>query len=177
MREGAVRLMNIADAAQVTSGLSFIHRTLGLYHGSLDCSTILLDGTGKAKIANIGESMLDQRRLDESNAQIDTQSIGCMMMELMEEGTFHLEPGSVQLKNPEVWQPDLIKRFLAATQSSTLAELCRVSIRTHLLLTLLMPCQHDFLPGESLCPILKPYVFTALICAKTDWAMLPSGSD
>ena len=77
--------------------------------------------------------MLEQRRLDESYAQNDIKSIGYMMMELMEEGTFHLEPGSVQLKNPDVWQPDLIKRFLAATQTSTLAELSRVSVCTPLM--------------------------------------------
>lgn len=73
--------------------------------------------------------MIEQRRLSDQTARRDVKSIGHMMMELMEEGTSLLEPASVTLKEPLVWQPDLIKHFLAATQTSSLAELSKVGQR------------------------------------------------
>ncbi|KAL6722259.1 hypothetical protein ACLMJK_001366 [Lecanora helva] len=78
------------------------------------------------------ESMLKKRELNDSSAQKDVASIGYIMMELMEQETIFLNPGAVQLHDPERWQPDLIRRFLAATQTSTLAELSRVSPREQL---------------------------------------------
>ena len=56
------------------------------------------------------------------------------MMELMEPTTFILEPGSVALANPTRWQSNTdIEDFLAATQSKTLKELKKVSLRCVLL--------------------------------------------
>lgn len=72
--------------------------------------------------------MIFERYWDENSSRGDVKSIGYMMMELMEEGTSVLAPESVELQDPQAWQPDLIRRFLAATQTSSLVELSKVRI-------------------------------------------------
>ena len=60
------------------------------------------------------------------------------MMELMEEETSILEPGSIVLKDQRKWKDSLgIKDFLAATHRSSLRELKKVSLYLILVLRLL----------------------------------------
>jgi len=42
-----------ADGGQVVSGLLYMHEELGLAHGALNCSTILLDLNGRVKIGKV----------------------------------------------------------------------------------------------------------------------------
>ncbi len=47
---GSRKTRNNAHGRQVVSGLLYMHKELGLAHGALNCSTILLDLNGRVKI-------------------------------------------------------------------------------------------------------------------------------
>ncbi|KAH8800710.1 hypothetical protein F5884DRAFT_652369, partial [Xylogone sp. PMI_703] len=91
---------------QLLSGLSYIHEKLFVSHGNISCGAILLNLEGTVKIANIGESLLQNRKLSTQAEQHDVQSVGYVMIELMEPSTYILDPRSTELKNPEEWKDE-----------------------------------------------------------------------
>lgn len=117
----------------MVSGLLYIHEELGLAHSALSCSTILLDLNGRVKIskfkrervcgrllipipANVGDSFIENRRLNPDSERNDIRSLGAVMMELMEPITYILDAGSTKLKDADKWKDGLrIEDFLAAT--------------------------------------------------------------
>ena len=128
----------------MVSGLLYIHEELSLAHGALDCSTVLLDLNGRVKIgklqrgtvqglllkhsANVGDSLIEKRQLDQNSERNDVRSIGAIMMELMEPTTYILDSQSTELKDADKWKNSLgVEDFLAATQSQSLQELKQVS--------------------------------------------------
>lgn len=146
-----------AVCREVLCGLTFIHQGLSHYYGELGCNTVLLTRDGHVKLANIGDCVLEERRLTESMEKEDVRSVGYMMLELMEADTSLARPKSIQLQRSEDWKDGTgIKEFLAATHTMSREQLYK----------------HPFLPQESLRNCLKPYVFAALIAAKTSWDII-----
>ena len=77
--------------------------------------------------ANIGECILEERRLTDATEREDVRSIGYIMMELMEPATSFGNSRTIDLKHPEEWKDNTgIKDFLAATQTVSREELCKV---------------------------------------------------
>ena len=61
--------------------------------------------------------------------QKDVQSVGTIMMEIMEPETSLLHPGSIVLQYPDKWRDNIgIKSFLTATAVATLQELKEVNL-------------------------------------------------
>ncbi|MCJ1476735.1 hypothetical protein MMC13_005404 [Lambiella insularis] len=117
-----------AICEQVVNGLSYLHQELVIAYGLLSCSTVLLDSSGRIKLANVGDALVTNRELNEENERVDISRLGSVMMELMEPMTFILEPGSVILRDPVRWQSDTaIQDFLAATQRKSLNELAAIN--------------------------------------------------
>ena len=78
-------------------------------------------------VANIGDCILEERRLTESMEKEDVRSVGYMMLELMEADTSLARPKSIQLQRPEDWKNGTgIKEFLAATHETSREQLYRV---------------------------------------------------
>lgn len=102
---------------QVVIGLLYMHEELGLAHGALDCSTILLDLNGRVKIgkfrgrpgfgqllicqANVGDSSIEKRQLNPDSERNDNRSLGALMMELMEPTTYIVDAQSTKLKDSD----------------------------------------------------------------------------
>ncbi|MCJ1422777.1 hypothetical protein MMC29_000657 [Sticta canariensis] len=147
-----------AICREVVSGLLYMHEELGLAHGALNCSTILLDLNGRVKIANVGDSFIEKRLFNPDSERNDVRSLGAIMMELMEPTTYILDPQSTKLKDSDKWKNSLgVEDFLAATQHKSLQELK----------------QHDFLPQEPFGTCLASHVFCALRAARLgDWDIL-----
>ena len=76
--------------------------------------------------ANIIRPILDNHVIRSRQAEFDVQSVGYMMLELMEPATSILWPKTIVLKNPERWENQEIKDFLSATRNLTLTELQEV---------------------------------------------------
>ncbi|KAJ5346806.1 uncharacterized protein N7506_000059 [Penicillium brevicompactum] len=64
----------------VLNGLQYIHSQLGVGHGNITRSNILLCENGDIKIANVGTSMLDQVPLSEMEA--DCRNVGNLLIEM-----------------------------------------------------------------------------------------------
>ena len=78
-------------------------------------------------IANIGQCGLDEQDLTSTAGLDDARSLGYMMMELMEIKTSILQPRSITLQSPQLWEDNTgIKKFLGATQHESIAALSRV---------------------------------------------------
>ena len=78
-------------------------------------------------LANIGECILEERRLTDTTKRDDARSIGYMMMELMEPATNFLNGQTIELEHPEKWNDNTgIRDFLAATHTTSEEELCKV---------------------------------------------------
>ncbi|KAL4745467.1 hypothetical protein BDW72DRAFT_211315 [Aspergillus terricola var. indicus] len=54
-------------------GLSYIHNEVGIAHGNISCGTVILTGNGLVKIADVGESMLQER--DNDDKYLDCQAV------------------------------------------------------------------------------------------------------
>ncbi|KAL9631870.1 MAG: hypothetical protein Q9164_005656 [Protoblastenia rupestris] len=117
-----------AHGRQVVIGLLHMHEELGLAHGALSCSTILLNLNGRVKVANVGDSFIEKRQLNPDSERNDIRSLGAIMMELMEPTTYILDLQSGKLKDSDKWKNSLgIEDSLAATQSKSLQELKQVN--------------------------------------------------
>ena len=67
-------------------------------------------------VANIGDCVLEERRLTESMEKDDVQSVGYMTLDVVEADISLARPKSIQLQRPEDWTDGTgIKGFLAAT--------------------------------------------------------------
>ncbi len=168
-----------------------MHEELGLAHGALSCSTILLDLNGRVKIgkfqsetgrglllmcqANVGDSFIEKRQLNPDSERNDVRSLGAIMMELMEPTTYILDAQSTKLKDSDRWKNSLgVEDFLAATQHKSLPELIQVRSLIDLDLGMYSDVnKHDFLPQEPLGTCLASHVFCALRAARLgDWDIL-----
>ncbi|KAI4219487.1 MAG: hypothetical protein L6R36_008293 [Xanthoria steineri] len=157
---------------QILNGLFYMHRELGLFHGNLSCSEVMLDYEGRVKIANVGISMSEKRIYDDASGSQDIRGLGSIMMELMETETWISDPSSLVLQHPEKWKDSHgIKSFLHDIPIHDLEYLKQVSYvfsaskpeSTEVL-------KHEFLPKESLQEIcLKELVLVAQVSAINDW--------
>jgi len=109
-------------------------------------------------LANVGDSFVENRRLNSKNERDDIRSVGAVMMELMEPTTYILDPSAIKLKDPDKWENRLgVEDFLTATQHGSLKELK----------------EHGFLSDGPPGTCLASHVFCALRAAKLgDWDVL-----
>lgn len=129
---------------QVLAGLAFIHDS-GYHYDGVHCGKIMLDRSGSiklglacphvnlmtlliGKIANFGDCILSNSRRTKESERQDVQSIGYMMVELMETATYIHNPKSITLRHPEQWVKTNIEAFLKATQGTSRSELSKVRI-------------------------------------------------
>lgn len=161
-----------------------MHEELGLAHGALNCSTILLELNGRVKIgkfqrgtgreqllmcqANVGDSFVEKRQLNPDSARNDIRSLGAIMMEMMELTTYILDAQSTKLKDSDKWKTSFgMEDFLAATQHQSLQELKQVNSLIDLDLAMYSDVnKYDFLPQEPLGICLASHVFCALRAAR-----------
>lgn len=121
-------------------GLLYLHKTLRLFHGAMDCGQVLVNRLGHVKIgkfqspyvskfmlilaANIGESMLRSRQTNETHERKDIKDLGLMMVEMMEPETSLMNTQTLELRSPERWEEATgIKSFLNASKTSRLHDL------------------------------------------------------
>ncbi|KAL8788257.1 MAG: hypothetical protein Q9213_001777 [Squamulea squamosa] len=127
-------------------------------------------------LANIGDSIVEQRDCTDEKAQEDTRCLGFIMVELMEPTTYALNSRTIELEHPARWKANTgLKEFLASTASSSLTTLAQVPL-SNVFLPLqfeLTSLQDVFLPRESIRNCLRPDVFRTLISANIDWELLP----
>ena len=100
---------------------------MNLYYGQLSCGNVWVARDGSVKVANIGDSLLSNVRSNKEKEREDVQSLGLMMVELMEPDTSLSCPTTLELQHPEAW-PDGqgIRAFLALTRTATMQELLEV---------------------------------------------------
>ncbi|KAI5455789.1 hypothetical protein BGZ63DRAFT_137657 [Mariannaea sp. PMI_226] len=82
---------------------------MGLQHGQLNCSHILLHPSGRVKLNG-------QENCRPLNSTKDVVDLGYMMMELMQ--GYVKEGANLGLDDPERWDPDVVS-FLSATTSAS----------------------------------------------------------
>ncbi|KAF4486604.1 hypothetical protein CGGC5_v005957 [Colletotrichum fructicola Nara gc5] len=96
-----------AIVGQVVEALVHLER-MGLQHGRLSCSRILLHPSGRVKLSCRPLSSKD-----------DLRDLGRTMMELMQ--GYVKEGANLGLDDPEQWDPDVVS-FLSATTSASSAD-------------------------------------------------------
>ncbi|KOS37754.1 hypothetical protein ACN38_g11446 [Penicillium nordicum] len=78
----AVQLSEIDLASicrSILRGLEYIHEQLLIAHGRVDCDNIILCSDGGIKIANIGDSMIDDRP---TSMDSDREKVGLLLLQL-----------------------------------------------------------------------------------------------
>ncbi|EAS29696.3 uncharacterized protein CIMG_13201 [Coccidioides immitis RS] len=100
---------------EILQGIAYIHCKLQITHGSINCQNVFVSFTGCIKIGDIGGSMLSGSK---DNPEIDTQSVGFVMREIMEPGHSYLNPKTFTLDKPEKWSLELLE-FFEKTKNST----------------------------------------------------------
>ncbi|KAL2049561.1 hypothetical protein ABVK25_010140 [Lepraria finkii] len=100
---------------EVLKGIQHIHTELKILHGSINTNSIMVDRDGNVKLANIGPSML-RGAVSSHHEQEDLRALGLLMVQLMELDTSLQAPDSLELKNPDIWDEQIVK-FLKKTAS------------------------------------------------------------
>ena len=107
------------------------------------------------RLANIGDCLSQPTSLNPSTKQQDIESIGFVMIELMEPATY--ASGIRNLRYPQVWANNTgIISFLEKTKTGSVEELQK----------------HDFIPPKSTSSCLVPLVAIALFAARREGSII-----
>ena len=120
---------------------------------------------------NAGPRMLQEVKSIPREKQKNLQSIGTIMMEIMEPATFLANPMSTELVHPARWNDSLeMENFLRSTVTSSWVELEGVSwskgLRRHVEAD---SRQHKSLGDVASSKCLVPHVLMAQVSARMDW--------
>jgi serine/threonine protein kinase len=161
----------------VINGLCYLHKDLMVSHGAISGENILLSKAGDVKLgafsllvhqrrimnispllANVGECLLAQSK--EQNIQKDVQSLGLLLVEMLEPDSVFLKPPPSTLQRPDCVEPSAVD-FLARTWSDSSDQLRQVCCSDSYMLHRAYSLQHGFLERSRGSRYLKPFISDA----------------
>ncbi|UQC75188.1 uncharacterized protein CLUP02_01841 [Colletotrichum lupini] len=132
------QVLGNGDLVLVVEALAHLEK-MGLQHGRLSCSCVLLHPSGRVKLSNAWSHPLanaalirmlggqeDCRPLGRKKDLVD---LGYTMMELMQ--GYVKEGANLGLDDPEQWDSDVVGFLSATTTASSAAELSEVGLPQH----------------------------------------------
>ncbi|KAI9732150.1 MAG: hypothetical protein M1834_004246 [Cirrosporium novae-zelandiae] len=143
------------DKDTVLAGINYIHTELKIQHGAIVADNVLLNRDGNIKIANIGESMLNGKSVDDRRK--DHRALGLIMVQLMEPRTHITDPTTLKLQHPERWDSQ-IRDFLMQTELATSRSLA----------------EHEFLERGKASQWFRQHVYITESTMFRDWELLDS---